>query len=60
MKSSIFWNITSFTLLEVNHRFGGTCRFHLQGIYSSKTLPIFKMIELFITTAVRTSNPYFT
>jgi hypothetical protein len=31
MKSSIFWDITPCSPLEVNRRLGGTCRFHLQG-----------------------------
>jgi hypothetical protein len=31
MKSSIFWDISLCSPLNVNRRFGGTCRFHLQG-----------------------------
>jgi hypothetical protein len=31
MKSSIFWDITSCSPLNVNWRFGGTCCLHLQG-----------------------------
>jgi hypothetical protein len=31
MKNSIFWDITSCSLLKVNRRFGGACRLHLQG-----------------------------
>jgi hypothetical protein len=27
----IFWDITSCNLLKIDRRFGGTCRFHLQG-----------------------------
>jgi hypothetical protein len=30
-KSSVFWDITSCSLLKTNHHFGGICRFHLQG-----------------------------
>jgi hypothetical protein len=30
MKSSIFWDITPYSPLKVNQRFGGTCRLHLQ------------------------------
>jgi hypothetical protein len=30
MKSSIYWDITLYSLLQVNRRFGGTCRLHLQ------------------------------
>jgi hypothetical protein len=30
MKSSIFWDVTPCSLLEVNRRFGGTCRLRLQ------------------------------
>jgi hypothetical protein len=29
--NSIFWNITSYSPLKVNWRFGGTCHFHLHG-----------------------------
>jgi hypothetical protein len=29
-KSSIFWDITPFSLLKVNQRFGGACRLHVQ------------------------------
>jgi hypothetical protein len=31
MKGPIFWYITPCSLLKVNRRFGGTCRFHFQG-----------------------------
>jgi hypothetical protein len=31
IKSSILWDITPSSPLEVNRRFGGTCRLHLQG-----------------------------
>jgi hypothetical protein len=31
MKSSIFWDITPCSPLNVNRRFGGTCRFRLLG-----------------------------
>jgi hypothetical protein len=31
IKRSVFWNITPCNLLEVNRRFGRTCRLHLQG-----------------------------
>jgi hypothetical protein len=31
LKSSIFWDITTCSPLKANRRFGGTCRFHLQG-----------------------------
>jgi hypothetical protein len=31
LKSSIFWDITSYFLLKFNLQFRGTCRFHLQG-----------------------------
>jgi hypothetical protein len=30
MKSSIFWDITPYSPLKVNRRFGGTCCLHLQ------------------------------
>jgi hypothetical protein len=41
-KSSLFWNITPYSPLKANRRFGGT----LHDVISQK-------IELFITTAVR-------
>jgi hypothetical protein len=28
-KSSVFWDVTSFSLLQVSRRFGGTCHPHL-------------------------------
>jgi hypothetical protein len=31
MNSTIFWDITPFSPLKVNGRFGGTYRLHLQG-----------------------------
>jgi hypothetical protein len=31
MKSSIFWDITPYSPMKVNWRFGGICRLHLQG-----------------------------
>jgi hypothetical protein len=31
MKSAVFWDETPCSLLEVNRRFGRTCRLHLQG-----------------------------
>jgi hypothetical protein len=31
LKSSVFWKITTCSPLEVNRRFGGACRLHLQG-----------------------------
>jgi hypothetical protein len=31
MKNSTFWDITPCSLLKVNRRFGGTCRFNRQG-----------------------------
>jgi hypothetical protein len=32
MKRSIFWDIMSCSPLNVNRRFGGTCRIHFQGL----------------------------
>jgi hypothetical protein len=32
MKSSIFWDITLYSSLKFNRRFGGTCRLHLLGL----------------------------
>jgi hypothetical protein len=31
MNSYLLWNITPYGPFEVNWRFGGTCRLHLQG-----------------------------
>jgi hypothetical protein len=31
MKNSAFWEITLYSLLRINRRFGGTCHFHLKG-----------------------------
>jgi hypothetical protein len=31
MKNSIFWDITPYSPLKGNRRFGGTCRLHLHG-----------------------------
>jgi hypothetical protein len=82
-KSTIFWDITPCSPLEVNRLFGGTYRLHLQGRRISRArnqskirwqgrryIPpkrrftfnglhgvISQKIVLFITTAVRTSNP---
>jgi hypothetical protein len=71
MKSIIFWDVMSCTLLSCNRRFGGTYRLHLQGRRNNfsknqqvkqlnrlHSVTSQKMI-LFITTAVKTSNPTF-
>jgi hypothetical protein len=57
-KSSIFWDITLFSPLIVNRRFGETCLLHLRCQFTFNGLYgiIFQKIELFITTAVRTST----
>jgi hypothetical protein len=66
-KSSIFLDITPCNPLKMNPLSGGTCRLHLQGRRISKQETSVKQvaglhgvisqkIELFITTAVRTSN----
>jgi hypothetical protein len=31
MDSTIFWDITPFSSMNVNRSFGGTCRLHLEG-----------------------------
>jgi hypothetical protein len=36
VKSSVVWDITPCSALNVNRRFGGTCRLHLQGRRISK------------------------
>jgi hypothetical protein len=70
MKSTIFWDITPCSSLKVNRLFGGTYRIHLQARISQARYQresrltfnrlhaiISQKIVLFITTAVRTSNP---
>jgi hypothetical protein len=71
LKSSIFWDVKPCSLMKVNRRFGGTCRLYLQSstlkmeaICSSETSTfngphciVSQNIELFLTTAVRNSNP---
>jgi hypothetical protein len=75
-KTSVFWDITPCIPLKVNQRYGGTCGFHLQGRRISQARNhreagskqtfnglhgvISQKIDLFITTALRTSNsPHF-
>jgi hypothetical protein len=36
MKESLYWDITSFSLLRVNRLSGGSCRLHLQGEEKTK------------------------
>jgi hypothetical protein len=60
MKSTIFWNITPCSPLSVNRRFGGEYPPHLQGRrnkFSKKPGVISQEMVLFITTAVKISNP---
>jgi hypothetical protein len=59
--SSIFWDITLCTPLTVSWRFGGTCRFHLQGRRISQARNQIKavskqrlLVSCFITTSART------
>jgi hypothetical protein len=65
LKSSIIWDIMPCSLYKVNRHFGGTCRLHLLGLISqarnqgeacSKLCVITQKIDLFITTAVRSSE----
>jgi hypothetical protein len=68
-ESIIFWDVTRCSLLSCNRRFGGTYSLHLQGRRNrfSKTGKqaggkglhgvISQKMILFITTAVKTSNP---
>jgi hypothetical protein len=58
LKSIIFWDIMPCSRLGVNRSFGGIYRLHLQdrGNKFSKK-PKSKQVVLFITTAVKTSNP---
>jgi hypothetical protein len=37
MKKSIFWNTIACSPLKVNQRFGGICRFHLEGRKTGET-----------------------
>jgi hypothetical protein len=66
----VFWDITPCSPLEVKRLFGGICRPYLQGRRISKARNqreasnrlhgvISQKIELFITSAVRTSNHTF-
>jgi hypothetical protein len=76
VKSTIFWDITPYSPLKLNWRFGGTYYLHLQGRRISRARNkresrwqaeplavnglhsiISQKMELFITTAVRTSDP---
>jgi hypothetical protein len=58
MESSIFWYETLCSLLNVNRHLGGTCHPYLQGgRISGLHGVLFRKMVLFITTAVRTSNP---
>jgi hypothetical protein len=71
LKTTIFCDITPCSLLKVNRRFGGICRLQLQGRRISRARSqsesrlTFKGLHgvisqkrvLFITTALRTSNP---
>jgi hypothetical protein len=70
LKSTIFWDITPCTPLKVNRCFGETYCFHLQGRKISRARNqlesrwqadlhdvISQKTVLFLTTAVRTSNP---
>jgi hypothetical protein len=76
-KSIIFWDMTPCSPLNVNRRFGGTYRLHIQGRKKKfRKKPASKQVArkrrltlnrlhgvisrkmiLFITTAVKTSNP---
>jgi hypothetical protein len=69
-QSTIFWDITPSSPLEDNQPFGGTYRLHLQGrriwrwyfppkrrlFFNGLHYVISQKIEIFIITAVRTSN----
>jgi hypothetical protein len=65
MNGSLFWDITPYSPLKANWRFGGTFRPPRLGYVPPKrqlTLSVlhgvvYQKIELFITTAVRTSDP---
>jgi hypothetical protein len=70
MKSPIFWNITPWSPLKVHRRFAGTCLLHTKVKQVVSRVPpkrrltfhelqvvITQKIDLFLTTAVRTSNP---
>jgi hypothetical protein len=63
MKSIAFWYMTPCSFLKFNRRFGGTYRLHLlcrrirRARYQRQSRWQAQKIALFITTAVRTSNP---
>jgi hypothetical protein len=65
LKSTIFWDIMLCSPSSVNRSFGGTYRLHLQGRKNNlskksvwtQVASISQKMVLFITTAVRTSNP---
>jgi hypothetical protein len=47
MKSSTFWDITPYSPLKVNRRFGRIYRLHLQGIIISQARDLCEAICLF-------------
>jgi hypothetical protein len=65
LKCIIFWDMESCSPFSFNRRFGGTYRLHLQGRRNRFRKPASKQVAsripedyiLFITTAVKTSNP---
>jgi hypothetical protein len=68
-KGSVFWDLTPCNPVKVSWHFGGTCRLHFQLrrwrwhvppkrrlTFAGLHAVLSQKIELFITTAVRTSN----
>jgi hypothetical protein len=55
LKTSVFWDITPYSPLNISQRFRGDTKRLL--IYNVLHSVISRKTELFITTAVRTSNP---
>jgi hypothetical protein len=45
MKNYVFWNITPYSPLKVNRRFGGTCRLHLYGLSQERNQPAYYILH---------------
>jgi hypothetical protein len=62
-KSTLVWYLTPYSPLKVNRRFGATYRLHVPSepsVYVQRTGRCYipeRMVMLFITTAMKTSNP---
>jgi hypothetical protein len=66
MKNPVFWHMTPCSLMKTNRSFGRTCHLLLEGwrVSQARNQPVARSykasypqrIELFITTAIKTSN----